>query len=146
MVGLHTKKYIRTDYIEKGEVKMLKNRGVSFIIIALISVAVLFVGNTMMESEAGGNYTEIADGVYEGTSDAGMSPGLRIAVTFAAGKITDVEVIEHGETAGISDPAIETIPAAIVEAGSAEVDVVSGATLTSNAIIEAFVLALKSGQ
>ncbi|MDY0237124.1 MAG: FMN-binding protein [Gudongella sp.] len=116
---------------------MLKNRGVSFIIIALISVAALLAGNTMMGSESGASYAEIADGVYEGISDAGMHPGLKIAVTFTAGKITDVEVIEHGETAGISDPAIEAIPAAIVEAGSAEVDVVSGATFTSNAIKEA---------
>jgi uncharacterized protein with FMN-binding domain len=118
-------------------VKMLKSRGVSFIIIALISVATMLVGNTMMGSGTGGNYTEITDGVYEGISDAGMYPGLKTAVTFASGKITNVKVIEHSETAGISDPAIEGIPAAIVEAGSPEVDVVSGATLTSNAIKEA---------
>ncbi|WP_422487157.1 FMN-binding protein [Gudongella sp. DL1XJH-153] len=114
---------------------MLKSRGLSFIIIALISVAVLFVGNSMMDS--GGGFADIPDGVYEGSSDAGMYPGLKVAVTFEGGNITNVEVVEHSETEGISDPAIEGVPAAIVASNSTEVDVVSGATLTSNAIIEA---------
>ncbi len=114
---------------------MLKSRGLSFIIIALISVAVLFVGNSMLDS--GGGFADIPDGVYEGSSDAGMNTGLKVAVTFAGGSITNVEVIEHGETEGISDPAIEGVPAAIVASNSTTVDVVSGATLTSNAIIEA---------
>src|SRR5690554_830888 len=115
---------------------MPKSRGLSFIIIALVSVAVLFIGGSMMNS-GGGSFAEIADGTYEGTSDAGMHPGLKVAVTFAGGSITNVEVVEHDETPGISDPAIEGVPAAIVAANSTEVDVVSGATLTSNAIIEA---------
>ncbi len=114
---------------------MLKNRGISLIIIAVISIVALLLGNTMMDSET--SYADIADGIYEGKSDAGMHPGLKVAVEFIEGKITSVEVIEHGETDGISDPAIEGIPLAIVSAGSPEVDVVSGATLTSNAIIEA---------
>jgi len=115
---------------------MPKSRGLSFIIIALVSVAVLFIGGSMMNS-GGGAFAEIPDGTYEGTSDAGMYPGLKVAVTFAGGSITNVEVVEHDETPGISDPAIEGVPAAIVAANSTEVDVVSGATLTSNAIIEA---------
>ena len=49
---------------------------------------------------------------------------------------------EHNETAGISDPAIELIPAAILEANSPEVDAVSNATVTSNAIMEAVTNAL----
>ena len=55
----------------------------------------------------------------------------------SGGKFTEVKVLEHSETAGISDPAIEKIPAAIVEAQSADVDIVSGATFTSKGIIEA---------
>lgn len=79
--------------------------------------------------------------VLEGTSTAGMggeeSP-LKVQVTKDGDTITKVEVVEHGETDSISDPAIEQIPAAIVENNGTEgVDVVSGATLTSNAIIEA---------
>ncbi|MCK8824421.1 FMN-binding protein [Fuchsiella alkaliacetigena] len=45
--------------------------------------------------------------------------------------------MDHQETAGIADPALEEIPVEIVEAQSTEVDVVSGATRTSEGIIEA---------
>ena len=116
---------------------MPKSRGLSFVIIALISAAVLFIGGSMLNTGGGEGFADIPDGVYEGTSDAGMHPGLKVAVTFEGGSITNVEVVEHGETEGISDPAIEGVPAAIVASNSTTVDVVSGATLTSNAIIEA---------
>ena len=79
---------------------------------------------------------ETADGVYEG-SGAGLNGQIKVSVTVSGGKITEVKVLEHSETAGISDPAIEKIPAAIVEAQSADVDIVSGATFTSKGIIEA---------
>ena len=58
---------------------------------------------------------ETADGVYEGTG-AGLNGQIKVSVTVSGGKITEVKVLEHSETAGISDPAIEKIPAAIVEA------------------------------
>ena len=46
-------------------------------------------------------------------------------------------MVSHNETPGISDPAIEQLPAAIVEANSTDVDSVSGASVTSKAIKEA---------
>ncbi len=82
-----------------------------------------------------------ADGVYEGSAN-GMGGELKVSVTVADGKITAVEVTEHKETAGISDPAIAQIPTAIVEAQSADVDSVSGATVTSDAIKAAVKAAL----
>lgn len=48
-------------------------------------------------------------------------------------KIAKIDVLSHNETSGISDPAFEQIPAAIIEAQSADVDVVAGATKTPNA-------------
>ena len=50
-----------------------------------------------------------ANGVYEGSAN-GMGGAVKVAVTVEDGKISDVEVLEHKETAGISDPAIEQIP------------------------------------
>ncbi len=73
------------------------------------------------------------DGVYEGAA-SGMGGDVHVTVTVEGGRITAVEVGEHNETAGLSDPAIEKIPAAIVEAQSTEVEAVSGATITSEAI------------
>ena len=53
------------------------------------------------------------------------------------GVISNVEVTDHSETDGLSDPAIEHIPEQIVETNSVDVEIVSGASFTSEAIIEA---------
>ena len=67
----------------------------------------------------------------------GFGGELTVEVQKDGDKITSVEVTKHGETAGISDPAFATVPAAIVAANSTEVDVAAGATVTSKAIIAA---------
>lgn len=76
------------------------------------------------------------DGTYTG-SGKGMMGNIEVSVTVEGGKITAVEVTSQSETAGISDPALETIPQAIVDAQIWEVDAVAGATFTSNGIMEA---------
>lgn len=81
-------------------------------------------------------------GTYVGISENGMGGKLTVEVTVDEKAITAVEVTKHAETAGISDPAIEKIPAAIQEANSTEVDSISGATITSDAIKEAVANAL----
>ena len=98
-------------------------------------------GNTAQEttaaataaSEEAGIYTP---GTYTGTA-AGKNGDVKVEVTFSANAIDSVKVVEHSETAGISDSAIENIPAAIVENQSLAVDTVSGATITSDAILKA---------
>ena len=72
----------------------------------------------------------------------GMGGKLVVMVTLDGDKMTKVEVISHSETKGIADLALEQMPGRIVEAQSAEVDGVTGATITSNAIKEAVKAAL----
>ena len=50
------------------------------------------------------------------------------------GKLTAVEVAELQETESIGVEAIEKLPAMILEAQSADVDNISGATMTADAI------------
>lgn len=121
---------------------MPKSRAVSAVIIIVISALVLFAGNTMMGK---GMAAGLADGTYQGLSDAGMHPGLIVEVVVAGEQVTDVKVLSHGETPGISDPAITGMPANIIAAQSTEIDAVSGATMTSNAIKEAVANALAAG-
>lgn len=64
----------------------------------------------------------------------GMNDGLKVKVTATADKIEKVEIVEHKETAGISDPAIKNMPGKIVAANSIKVDGESGATYTSDGI------------
>ena len=82
-----------------------------------------------------------ADGVFKGTG-AGMMGPIEVEVTVEGDAITKVEVLSHSETAGISDPALTGVVDAIVKANSAEVDIVAGATMTSNGIKEAVANAL----
>ena len=67
----------------------------------------------------------------------GYGGPLKVAVAVEEGKITQVRVTEHKETEGVGTKAIDTLPDAIVQANSTQVDVVAGATYTSKAILAA---------
>ena len=75
-------------------------------------------------------------GALIGVGD-GFGGEIKVKVTMDGDKIAAVEILENSETAGISDTALEEIPKAIVEANSADVDTVTGATFSSEGIIEA---------
>ena len=107
-----------------------------------IVVAVLFLATAC----GGGTTSTYKDGTYEGVSDKGMSKGLKVSVTITGDKITEVKVVEHGETQGIGTRAVDELPAKIVEAQSADVDSVGGASLSSAAIKEAVTLALEQAK
>ena len=64
----------------------------------------------------------------------GFAGEVTVVVTVENGKITAVTAKGDNETPGIGSRALEELPALIVEAGSADVDVIAGATVTSNAI------------
>ena len=71
-----------------------------------------------------------------GKANGFMGP-VTVTVTVEGDKITGVTVDSHNETNGIGTMAVEQLPAAIVAANSADVDVVANATVTSKAIIAA---------
>ncbi len=65
----------------------------------------------------------------------GISGPVPVTVTFSKTKITKVIVGNNKETVGIGQNAVAILPGQIVDNQSAQVDVLSGATLTSKAII-----------
>lgn len=77
--------------------------------------------------------TGMQDGTYTAT-EFGMMGDVVVTLTVEGGKITTVEAVGESETAGIGTLALEQLPAAIVEAQSADVDGVATATVTSDAI------------
>lgn len=79
--------------------------------------------------------------VYSASAQ-GNNGAVNVEVTVEDGVVTAVAVTEHQETAGICEAAIEKIPAAIVAGQTLNVDAVSGATNTSNAILNAVAAAL----
>ena len=52
-------------------------------------------------------------------------------------QIESVEILSNHETVSVADCALAEIPQKIVETQGTEVDTVSGATITSNAIMNA---------
>ena len=64
----------------------------------------------------------------------GFAGEVTVVVTVEDGKIVSVVATGVNETNGIGTKALEELPAKIVEAGSTDVDVIAGATVTSNAI------------
>ena len=74
----------------------------------------------------------------------GYGGTLKVTVTLSDNDITSVKITEHHETPGVGTRAIDALPAAIEKADSIDVDSVSGATVTSNAIKEAVSQAMGS--
>lgn len=74
----------------------------------------------------------------------GNNGPVKVEIVADKEKIYSVKVTEHQETMGIGDKAAEQLPAAIVAGQSLQVDAISGATVTSNAILEAVRAALAS--
>lgn len=75
----------------------------------------------------------------------GHNGDVTVQVTLDGGKITDVAVTNHSESAGIADAPLERLPAKIVEKQSLMLDTVAGATVTSKAILEGVSKALSDG-
>lgn len=79
---------------------------------------------------------QVAEGELLGVAEGKKGP-IVVKVATDGSAITSVEVLEQNETPSIAGDALATMPTRIVGAGSTDVDVVSGATITSKAIIAA---------
>ena len=97
---------------------------------------------TAAATEAAGEIP--ADAVTATGTAKGNNGDVTVEVTMTKDKLYKIEVTEQQETEGIGDKAIAELPSAMIENNSVKVDAVSGATNTSNAIIEAVKAAIKS--
>ena len=92
------------------------------------------------DSESTPTPEQKSEGIYTpGTYSArgkGMSD-LVVTMTFSADAITDVVLNLEGETPNIGQAAAEELKTALMEKQGAEIDAVSGATLTSRGVMEA---------
>ncbi|HOA20743.1 MAG TPA: flavocytochrome c [Sedimentibacter sp.] len=80
-------------------------------------------------------------GTYTGKG-AGINGEIEVEVTVAENEITNIKVLSHNETPGVSDLALSDVPANIVEHQSLGIDAIAGATYSSEGIIEAAANAL----
>ena len=87
--------------------------------------------------------TMFVAGVYEDTAK-GFGGDVTVTITVSESEITDVTIVGDAETPALGGVAIQTMPEEILKAQTPNVDVLSGATVTSNAIITAATKALEA--
>lgn len=112
----------------------------SILIVSIIMSLVSCTNNS--SSQTGG---QLKAGEYTGTAN-GFGGEIKAVVTVAEGKITDVVLTGDKETKEIGGAALDQLQKAIIEKNSADIEVVSGATITSNAVIDAINLALNNAK
>ena len=108
-------------------------------ILSLFLCLALMLGSLAVMAEAAAGVS----GSFTGEAE-GFGGPVQVTVTLENGKIVKVEATGENETDGIATPALEQLPGIIAEKGDAEVEVIAGATYTSEAIINAVKAALES--
>jgi len=102
---------------------------ISLIILVLIAACVNLNDIVITTPDLG----KIADGEYRGNSKVGPVK-VTLDVTMQSGVITSIQIIKHQNGRGKK---AEAIVPRIIEAQSLEIDVISGATGSSKAILKA---------
>ncbi|MGI6037732.1 MAG: FMN-binding protein [Limnochordia bacterium] len=111
----------------------------------LLSLVVLGLGALSFANLPQGSAGLYQDGTYQGQAQGHNGP-LVLEVTISSDKITAIEIVEHVETPFLSDLAFDQVPPAIIEQGTTEVELVTGASVTSKAIVEAVEDALRKAK
>ncbi|MDR0718226.1 MAG: FMN-binding protein [Treponema sp.] len=78
----------------------------------------------------------LRDGVYEGTGQ-GYRGKIRVRVLVREAGIEDVEILDNSEDEAVGGPALEELREIVLEYGSPDVDIVSGATVSSRGFLDA---------
>ena len=101
-----------------------------------VTAGALAACNSASSSTASGAAGQYIPGTYEGTAE-GISSTVKVTMTFSDSTVTDVVVDTSGETASFGAAAADELREQLMAAGSAEIDGVSGSTITSDAVMKA---------
>ena len=107
------------------------------IIKSIVVIAILFTLVACNEKSEG-----LKDGVYT-NSAKGNSGEVTVELVMKSGVISEVKVIDHHETPGLGDIAMEQIISLMLANNSTNIDAIAGATLSSNALIDSVNAGLK---
>ena len=101
-----------------------------------VTAGALAACNSASSSTASGAAGQYIPGTYEGTAE-GISSTVKVTMTFSDSAVTDVVVDTSGETASFGAAAADELREQLMATGSAEIDGVSGSTITSDAVMKA---------
>lgn len=111
--------------------------------ILAVSMIMSLVSCTNNSINQGGGKLE--SGEYTGAAN-GFGGEVKAIVTVDGGKITNVVINGDNETLEIGRASLETLQKSIIEKNGTDIEVVSGATVTSNAVIDAVNTALNDAK
>ena len=97
----------------------------------------IFIG--IFVSACGGN--PIVSGTFEGTGEGKYGP-VKVTVTLQDSKITTIDILESTETESLAEPVYTDMRQTVIDNNNINVDIVSGATVTSEAFLVAVTEAL----
>ena len=117
----------------KGFLKIAAAAAMSGVTAGALAACNAASSSTAASSGAAGSYTP---GTYTGTAE-GISSTVKVTMTFSDSAVTDVVVDTSGETASYGAAAADELREQLLAAGSAEIDGVSGSTITSDAVMKA---------
>lgn len=117
----------------KGFLKIAAAAAMSGVTAGALAACNTASSSTAASSGAAGTYIP---GTYEGTAE-GISSTVKVTMTFSDSAVTDVVVDTSGETASYGAAAADQLREQLMAAGSAEIDGVSGSTITSDAVMKA---------
>jgi uncharacterized protein with FMN-binding domain len=132
------------------ECLLKKKRAILYVIIAIVLVAAIFFvgGKAYLEKTletlaamtiSNVDLTNAKDGEY--TGGYGSFPvAAEVRVTINNGRITQIELTRHQNGQG---SAAEVIPSLVLQAGTLEIDSVTGATYSSKVILKSIEIALQ---
>ncbi|SCI86465.1 Fumarate reductase flavoprotein subunit precursor [uncultured Clostridium sp.] len=119
----------------------MKKKFLSVFVACAMALTFVACGNNENNNSSANN--SFVAGTYEGTAK-GFGGEIKATVKLSDSKIEEIVVVGDKETPTIGGVAVESMPKEMVEKQIANVDIVSGATVTSNAVIEAVTAALAS--
>lgn len=118
-----------------GYGNLTRRNFVKTITIAGVSAAVFGLSSCASQPSVAGA-TPMTPGTYRATGEGKFGP-VTVETVVSESALLSVSIVESEETEFISDAAMREIPAAIVEHQAIDVDTITGATLTSAAILTA---------
>lgn len=118
----------------------MKKKFLSVFLACAMSLTFVACGNNDKSSNSDNAFVA---GTYEGVAK-GFGGEIKATIKLSDSKIEDIVVVGDQETPTIGGVAVETMPKDMLEKQIVNVDIVSGATVSSNAIIEAVTAAFAS--
>jgi len=99
-----------------------------YILFSVVAL-VIIVSGCLTISEKSGE-------IYEGTATGYRGP-IHVRVRMNGGSITEITIIDSSEDRFVGEAAMEELIDTVIEYNSTDVDVISGATVTSMGFLEA---------